>query len=96
MRVIATTVVRESIRGKQKTGYIYDIDWTAGRVVNKLPVPDPLFPESDDNPRGGVRGGRGVTVTKDGIVVANYDTFYRYSDGWDVLDVQPSAIRRPP
>ena len=29
MRVIATTVVRESIRGKQKTGYIYDIDWDA-------------------------------------------------------------------
>ena len=86
MRVIATTVVRESIRGKQKSGYIYDVDWNSGRIANKLPVPEPLFPESDDNPRGGVRGGRGIAATKSGIVVANYDTLYRYSDSWDVLD----------
>jgi hypothetical protein len=85
MRVIATTVVRESIKGKQKTGWIYDVDWASGRVAYKLPVPDPLFPESDDNPRGGVRGGRGVAVTRDGIVVANYDTLYRYDDDWNVV-----------
>jgi hypothetical protein len=85
MRVIATTVVRESIRGKQKTGYIYDVDWEAGRVAKKLPVPEPSFPASDDNPRGGIRGGRGVAVTKGGIIVANYDTLYRYDDDWNVL-----------
>jgi hypothetical protein len=86
MRVIATTVVRESIRGKQKTGYIYDIDWDALAVRTRLAVPDPSYPESDDNPRGGVRGGRGVAVTKDGILVANYDTVYTYDDEWKCLD----------
>ena len=86
MRVIATTVVRESIRGKQKTGYIYDIDWDALKVRTSLAVPDPSYPESDDNPRGGVRGGRGVAVTKDGILVANYDTVYTYDDEWNQLD----------
>jgi hypothetical protein len=87
MRVVATTVVRESIRGKQKTGYIYDIDWEAGSVTRKLPMPEPLYPESDDNPRGGVRGGRGVAATRHGVVVANYDTLHRYDDDWNVLDV---------
>jgi hypothetical protein len=85
MRVIATTVVRESIRGKQKTGWIYDVDWDAQTVLRKLPVPDPSFPESDDNPRGGVRGGRGVAPTQHGIVVANYDTLYVYDDDWNVV-----------
>jgi hypothetical protein len=84
MRLIATTVVRESIRGKQKTGYIYDVDWQ-GRQIRQLPVPDPSYPESDDNPRGGVRGGRGVAVTRHGIVVANYDTLYVYDDDWKIL-----------
>lgn len=85
MRVIATTVVRESIRGKQKTGWIYDVDWEAGAVRRRLPVPEPRFPESDDNPRGGVRGGRGVAVTSAGIIVANYDTLWCFDDDWNVV-----------
>ena len=86
MRLLATTVVRESTRGKQRTGYIYDVDWDSRKVVRRLPVPEPSFPESDDNPRGGVRGGRGVAVTPQGIVVANYDTLYVYDHDWNVLD----------
>jgi hypothetical protein len=86
MRVIATTVVRESIRGKQRTGYVYDVDWESQTVRRQLPVPDPRYPESDDNPRGGVRGGRGVAVTPAGVVVANYDTLSRYDDDWNLVD----------
>jgi hypothetical protein len=86
MRLVATTVVRESIRGKQRTGFIYDVDWDARRVTRRLPVPEPNFPESDDNPRGGVRGGRGIAVTQHGIVVANYDTLSIYDDDWNLLD----------
>jgi hypothetical protein len=85
MRVIATTVVREAIRGRQRSGYIYDVDWEPRRVRRRLPVPEPRFPESDDNPRGGVRGGRGVAVTKHGILVANYDTLLRYDDEWNLV-----------
>ncbi len=90
MRLIATTVVREAVFGKQESGFIYDIDWSldrdAQRAVRRLPVPAPRFPSSDDNPRGGVRGGRGVAVTPRGIVVANHDTLTRYDDEWNVLD----------
>jgi hypothetical protein len=86
MRLIASTVVRESIRGKQKTGFIYDVDWEARSVTRRLPIPDPNFPESDENPRGGVRGGRGIAVTRHGVVAANYDTLTLYDDDWKVLD----------
>jgi hypothetical protein len=84
MRLVATTVVRES--KKRVTGFIYDVDWTSGEIVRRLPVPEPRFPEADDNPRGGVRGGRGVASTPRGIVVANYDTLYRYDDEWNLVD----------
>lgn len=86
MRVLATTVVRESPRGKRRSGFIYDVDWGPRRVERRLPVPEPQFPESDDNPRGGVRGGRGVAVTPGGIVVANYDTLHLYDLDWNPLD----------
>jgi hypothetical protein len=87
MRVLATSVVRESLRGKRRSGFIYDIDWDSGRVEHSLAVPEPQFPESDDNPRGGVRGGRGVAVTDAGIVVANYDTLHVYDESWNPVDV---------
>ena len=29
----------------------------SGAILRRLPVPEPRFPEADDNPRGGVRGG---------------------------------------
>lgn len=82
MRLIATTVVRESAKGRQTTGWIYDVDWDSGTFV-RMAVPDPTFLDSDDNPRGGVRGGRGVAVTNHGIVVANYDTLHLYDDAWN-------------
>jgi hypothetical protein len=86
VRVVATTVIRESVFGKQQTGYVYDVDWAEQRVVRRLPVPDPSFPQADDNPRGGARGGRGVAATRHGIVVANCDTLNRYDDDWNLLD----------
>jgi hypothetical protein len=84
MRLIATTVIRES--KKRVTGFVYDLDWESGEIRHRLPVPEPRYPEADDNPRGGVRGGRGVAVTSGGVVVANYDTLYRYDDDWNVVD----------
>jgi hypothetical protein len=78
--------VRESVFGKQRTGYIYEVNWAEQRIVHRMPVPDPSFPKADDNPRGGVRGGRGVAATPHGLVVANCDTLYRYDDDWNMLD----------
>ncbi len=86
MRLIATTVVRESTYGRQRSGWIYDVDWESGRVLEQLPVPDPRFPESDDNPRGGMRGGRGVAAVGSDILVASYDTLHRYGAGWELVE----------
>jgi hypothetical protein len=86
MRIVATTVVREAVQGKERSGYVYDLDWTEKRVLRRVPVPEPRFPKSDDNPRGGNRGGRGVAATRHGIVVANYDSLCVFDDDWNALD----------
>jgi hypothetical protein len=55
-------------------------------------VPAPARPASDHNPRGGIRGGRGVAFTSDGVVLATYDTLVRYDDAWNVEDVLESPL----
>ena len=96
MRVVATTVVRESIRGKQRTGNIYDVDWETGVATAAFAVPEPVKPESDLNPRGGSRGGRGAAAIGDTFVVANYDTLLVYDRDVEAGGlVYASAVPRP-
>jgi len=92
MRVVATTVVRASVFGRQETGHVYDVDFDAGTVVDRVPVPAPARPASDDNPRGGIRGGRGIAFTSDGVVLATYDTLVRYDDAWSIADRLESPL----
>lgn len=105
-RLLATTVIRHSKVGENATGHILEVDWEGGRVLHSLPTPDPKWPSSNDNPRGGLRGGRGVEVYDGRYFVANYDTVYVYDDRWrpegeishplstDIheIDVGPSGI----
>ena len=86
MRLIVSTVVRESIYGRQTTGYLYDVDWDSGTVAQRIPVPEPRHPESDRNPRGGARGGRGIAITPAGVVLANYDTLFTFDENWKIVD----------
>lgn len=92
MRVVATTVVRASEFGRQETGFVYDVDFDTGRAHSRIPVPAPARPASDDNPRGGIRGGRGVAFTPDGVVIATYDTLVRFDDAWNPVDVLESPL----
>ena len=82
MRVVASTVVRESVFGRQATGWIYDVDFDSGVVESRIASPSPVAPSSEANPRGGVRGGRGVAFTPFGVVVAAYDTLVVYDAAW--------------
>jgi len=54
------------------------IDFTKGKLLRQKTVPPPLYPYSNENPRGGVRGGRGVSVRKGNFYVANYDSIFVY------------------
>jgi hypothetical protein len=103
--VIATTVVRHAALSGP-TGQVFEIDWSTRDIVHRMPVPSPQSAVSDFNPRGGMRGGRGVRVWDDRVYVANFDTVSVYdrrwrqvarlSDPWAVdiheIDVGPGGI----
>lgn len=83
MKLIATTVIRNSPIGLETiNGRILEIDWAKNVIARQMPVPLPKHPSSDDNPRGGLRGGRGVKRWGDQYYIANYDTVYVYDPDW--------------
>jgi hypothetical protein len=58
------------------------MDLTTGRTIMKSPLPESRFRASDPNPRGGLRGLRGVACTGDRIVIANAEQLFLFDDAW--------------
>jgi len=81
MRLIVTSVIRRSLAG-EPTGLLFAIDRSVPRVVRTYAVPPPLYLEHNLNPRGGLRGGRGVSVCGDRIYVANASHVWAYDAHW--------------
>lgn len=85
MKLVATTVIRHSVVGQEATGQLLVIDWKRGEIERAMPVPLPKHPNSNANPRGGLRGGRGVKFWQGLCYVANYDTVYVYGRDWEQI-----------
>ena len=54
-------------------------------------MPEARLRACDPNPRGGTRGARGIAVGDGEILVANYDTIFRYDASWRLV----GAISNP-
>jgi len=76
MKIFFSTVVRNA--RDDVSGEIVRLDWDSKRVEAR----EPLFPTDptvvDPNPRGGRRGGRGVALVGDEVVVATYESLRIY------------------
>lgn len=59
------------------SGCLYEIDWETGTVQNKMPIPNSVFP--NPGPRGSKRGGRGICIWNNEVVLATYDSLHFYS-----------------
>lgn len=104
MRVYFTTVVRKA--PPERSGEIVAVDWDTKRVVARHPMSPSDHPVEATNPRGGVRGGKGVAVAGSRVVGATYHTLRLFdpdlegydrgiSDGWTAdlhgLSVEPDG-----
>ena len=70
MKIVFTTVVRHA--PVAAGGWARVAEWPSGRLLAERPVVPADPPVDDPNPRGNSRGGRGVVVAGDAIVIANY------------------------
>ncbi len=85
MRVYLSTVIRGA--SLEQGGELIALDWDAKKVIARRPLcpPDPRI--HDPNPRGGTRGGRGIVLLPDELLVATYHSLL----GFD-YELKPTRI----
>lgn len=80
-RLLITTVVRYADLA-QDSGFVYVLELETGRVLMRSPMPESLYRANDPNPRGGLRGARGVSVFGDRLVLANTERLLIFDENW--------------
>lgn len=90
---LLVTSIRRHTPYTEPSGYIYLIEAEKCRVLQRSIMNEPAYREVDTNPRGGMRGSRGVSVREDQIAIANASVIYRYDPQWNLLGIisHPSA-----
>ena len=81
-RVVVTSVIRHAPE-RQKAGFLSVIDLSSGRLVRRLSVPESTRRESDVNPRGGLRGARGLDISADRLLLANTERVLMFDRAWN-------------
>ena len=88
-RVVVSTICRGSRPG-EPSGHLYVVDLERG-VLGSCEVPPAPYLEREPNPRGGIRGGRGLVADGDTLLVANGAEVLRFDRAWRPL----AAISHP-
>jgi hypothetical protein len=85
-RLAITTIVRGAPLGVP-SGYLRIVDLDSGAQHPPVPLPDAHHRARDTNPRGGLRGGRGIAATADRLAVAVNDRILVLDRGWQLCAV---------
>lgn len=82
--LLFTSVVRGAAL-RETSGAIGILDLEAGEVVSRTSVPESEHRANDPNPRGGVRGARGVAAAGDRLIVASSERLLVLDDAWRLV-----------
>ena len=85
MSLFLVSTVRRRCRADEPSGYIYVVDVQKCQVLQRSSIVEPLYRELDNNPRGGMRGAKGISVRPDQIALANFSFIARYDPQWNLL-----------
>ena len=83
-RLIITTTCRKT-KPDEPSGYLYVFDLATWEILQRGLIIEPAFREVDPNPRGGFRGGKGIAVLDDQILLANSVAIFRFDQNWQLL-----------
>lgn len=81
-RFLITTVSRHSKPG-EPSGFLCEVDLDSERLLTRCPVTEPDHLHDDPNPRGGLRGARGIGFRYGIAYVANHSSVLLYDESWD-------------
>jgi len=85
-RVIVSTASRHK-SPDQASGHYYVIDIDTFQIIRCSEIIEPPHREYDTNPRGGVRGGKGIFIREDIVVLSNSSAVYIYNHDWILLSI---------
>jgi len=80
-RLLTTSVIRMS-RPNETSGYVRLVNRQQKQSVAQWPIPESPFREYDLNPRGGLRGGRGLGGNEERLVIAITDRLFVFDRSW--------------
>ncbi len=83
-RIVATSIVRHAGL-EQASGFIRIVDVDGGRTLSKSAVPESVYRWKDTNPRGGLRGARGIGACRDKLVIANSERLFVFDSTWKLV-----------
>jgi hypothetical protein len=85
MAVYLVTSTYRECQPDEPSGYIYTVDLDRQQVTSRCPVIEPPHRDADPNPRGGMRGAKGIAVHEDHVFIANASVIYRVDASWNVV-----------
>jgi hypothetical protein len=73
--VAVTSIVRHAA-ASEHSSFLTVVDIGTERIVGRFAIPETSMREHDRNPRGGIRGARGIAIGEDSWAVATADRIY--------------------
>jgi hypothetical protein len=83
MRLIVSTNHR-GVHHDDTSGWLYVINLENGEILRKTAGIEPPFRQLDTNPRGGMRGMRGISILNGELAVANYSAVFFFDLHWNL------------
>lgn len=83
-RLIISTCTR-AVSSDMPSGHLYSIDLERLKVLQKTAGIEPPYRQLDLNPRGGMRGLKGMSLRNTELVVANYSVLFFFDCKWNLL-----------
>lgn len=84
LRIAVTSAVRHAGTA-DISGYFRLVELEDGRVTLKTPIPESSRRADDPNPRGGVRGAKGMSSHGNRFVVANSERLFVFDQAWSLV-----------
>lgn len=82
MKILISTTNRH-VPIDQPTGYLFTYDLDLNKVIQKTIIDEPPYHKENPNPRGGLRGLKGISLYKDQIGMVNSSTIFVYDKDWN-------------
>lgn len=83
-RIAVSSIIRHAPTARE-SGLLRVIDLDTGAALLTAPMPQSAHRRADPNPRGGLRGGRGVSFLTDRFVLANTERLFVFDREWQMV-----------